>query len=34
MCKYMNGAECECEFTNSNICSNPSDCEYITEDGD
>lgn len=29
MCKYMNGSRCECEFTNSDICKNPSDCEYI-----
>ena len=32
MCKYMNGAECECEFVNSNVCNNPSDCEYMIED--
>ena len=31
MCKYMNGSRCECEFTNSDICKNPSDCEYIEE---
>lgn len=31
MCKHMNGFRCECEFTNSDICKNPSDCEYIEE---
>ena len=25
----MNGSECECEFVDSDICKNPSDCEYI-----
>ena len=29
MCKYMSGSECECEFVNSDICKNPSDCEYM-----
>ena len=27
----MNGSECECEFVDSDICKNPSDCEYIEE---
>lgn len=31
MCEYMNGPRCECEFVNSDICKNPSDCEYIEE---
>lgn len=31
MCKYMNGSKCECELINSNVCKNPSDCEYIEE---
>lgn len=34
MCEYMNGIECENELTNINICCNPSDCEYLKEDGE
>lgn len=25
----MNGSECECEFVDSDVCKNPSDCEYM-----
>ena len=32
MCKYLNGGECECEFVNANVCSDPSNCEYMEDD--
>ena len=32
MCKYQNGGNCECPYLMSSVCSNPSDCEYLTED--
>ena len=32
MCKYLNGENCECEFTNNCVCDDPSNCEYMEDD--
>ena len=29
MCRYMNGGNCECPYTMSSVCDNPSDCENL-----
>lgn len=32
MCVYQNGHFCECEYTMNGCCSNPSDCEFYTDE--